>query len=288
MPIVGRFDTKSVNNSSKSTTSKSVEFPCQYIAPPRLPHGFSCLDVGTVQRDICARATITDIQNGSAVYRVTTWNNTILENAIVSSLNLAPADVDFLTGEHCLTSTDHVPPLQAASVRINFERRFITCPKVVVFFNLLDIAYPYHGQPHPNARVRLSITASEIDPGGFSLTFEWSDATILRRCQACWIAYPADREHIISASVNIINLPRALPERPQVKYNQAIYFSNDVAFWKIPNVFVALNMLEFDWKERLRINAYVDGVTMSGLTCHVETEADNCLRCVGATVIAVN
>jgi len=282
--MVCRFDTKSVDN---STTSKSVEF-CKYITPPRLSHGFSYLDFDIVQRDICAEATITDIQNDSAVYRVTTWNNTILERAIVSSLNLAPADVDFLTGEHCLTSRDHDPPLQAASVRINFERRFITCPKVVVFFNLLDIAYPYQGQTHPSVRVRLSTTASEIDPGGFSLTFERSDTTILRRCQACWIAYPADREHIISASINMIDLPRASSERPQVRYDQAIYFSSGVAFWKIPSVFVALNMLEFDWKERLRVDAFVDGVTMSGLTCHVETKADNCLRCVGATIIAVN
>jgi hypothetical protein len=217
----------------------------------------------------------------SAVYRVSAEGNTTLFRAVVNSLNIAPADVDFVTGENCLDLTEDD---RAPSVYITFTRKFITPPNVLVFFSLLDI------HCERQARCRISTTASNIDNESFCLTIQ-SSTTILGRIQAYSIAYPADREHIFSISLNLMDLPRAKPTA-DVTHHQMIDFSSRVPFWTVPSVFVALNMLDFDCSRapNLFVNAYVDKATaiQSSLTCCVEAGSGNLLHSIGVTIIAVD
>ena len=80
-------------------------------------------------------------------------------------------------------------------MRVNFERRFVNPPKVVIFLNFLNL--------DKNRNWRLNVRASDVDTNGFTLrdTDTWGD-TDIRAAQACWIAYSDDREYIFSTSIN--------------------------------------------------------------------------------------
>lgn len=276
MSTISEFDTQSVRawDKPQPDTFKKIDFPRPFVAPPRLPHGIRQLDEDK-KANIRVKTTIEDITKTSGVYHVTSWADTVLYSGIVDSLNLAPANLEFLNGEH--TRNLLADPKSPASVRINFERPFVTPPKVVVFFNLFDL--------DRSKNWRLKTTATNIDAKGFTLNIEtWSD-TILYAAQAAWVAYPEDREHIFSTSVNTQDVRPW--DKPQLKTSKSIKFG-DVEFWKKPNVFVALNALDIDHKANLRINASADEVTQNGLTWHIDAWSNTVLYSGGATIIAVN
>jgi len=287
MPTVSRIESQG-----------SVKFPCQYVARPRLSHGFSSLYISSPGA-FNVKSTLKADDNKSATHHVEASHDTKL---VINSLNLAPADVDFLTGERCLQLNNNV---QDPTVYIEFGQQFVTPPKVAVFFNLLCIDRPPNigswqsgetrhmniGSRQPHRVCRISAIASQVNEKGFHLTIESSAETIFGSAQACWVAYPADREHIFSTSVDLILTQTHTSGN--LRYNKNIAFGSDVAFWKIPSVFVALHMLEFKWGTHLSVNAFVDKVTMDSLMCRVETvetdsTSDNHLRAVGVTLIAVN
>jgi len=276
MSTISQFDTQSVRawDKPQPDTYGEVTFPRPFVAPPRLPHGIRQLDEDR-KANIRVKTTIENITKTSGVYHVTSWADTVLYSGIVDSLNLAPANLEFLTGEH--NRNLYADPTSPASVRINFERPFVTPPKVVVFFNLFDL--------DRSKNWRLKTTATNIDVNGFTLNIEtWSD-TILYAAQVCWIAYPEDREHIFSTSVNTQDVRPW--DKPQLKNSKSIDLGN-TEFWKTPNVFVAWNQFDLDCKANFRLNAYVDNVTQTGLTWHIDSWADTVLYSAGATIIAVN
>jgi hypothetical protein len=276
MSTISQFDTQSVRlwNKPQPDTHGTVRFPRSFVAPPRLPVGFRQLDIDR-GANIRAKATIDNIRNDSADYHITSWADTTLYSGIVDSLNLAPGNLEFLTGEHMRNLIQN--PNAPSSVRINFERPFVTPPKVAVFFNLVDL--------DKSKNWRLKTTATNIDTKGFTLNIEtWAD-TILYAAQACWVAYPEDREHIWSTSVNTMDV-RAW-DKPQATQSKAVTFGN-VEFWKTPNVFMALNQFDFETGHNLRVRAYADNVSTSGLTWHIDSWADTVLYSTGVTILAVN
>jgi len=276
MSTTTQFETSSVRpwNKPEHDTHAVVNFPRTFVAPPRLPHGLRMLDIDR-NANIRAQSTIDHITDKSADFHVISWADTTLYSGIVNALNLAPANLEFLNGEH--TRNLLAEPNAPSAVRINFERPFVTPPKVVAFFNLIDL--------DKNHNWRLKTSATNIDTKGFTLHIEtWAD-TILYAARVAWVAYPEDREHIFSTSVNTGEIRPWHEPRPT--QSKAITFGN-VEFWKTPSVFVALNIIDLDFKANLRVNAYVDGVSKSGLTWHIDSWADSVLYSAGATIIAVN
>ena len=272
MPILCEFNTGSVRSwtDPKLDTRATICFPYSLVARPRLSHGICALDIGKTAH-IRAKSTIPYFTHTWADCHLTTWEDSILHACIANIFVLKPADLEFLTGEHMRGQFD--PP----SVRINFERRFVTPPKVVVFFNHIDLDM--------NRNWRLSASATNIDVNGFTLHIEtWGD-TILYGAQACWIAYPEDREHIFSTCVNTMDLRPVT--QPQHQQSKEITFGT-VEFWKNPSVFVALNFLDVDCKANLRIKAYVDQVSKTGLACHIDSWSDTVLYAAGVSIIAFN
>ncbi|KAI9509691.1 hypothetical protein F5148DRAFT_1185827 [Russula earlei] len=168
-----------------------------------------------------------------------------------------------------------INPYDPASARIDFERPFATPPKVVVFFNYIDLDKGHNW--------RLKTSATDIDVNGFTLNIEtWAD-TVLNAAQAFWIACPAERKQIYSASVNTTDIrPWNLP---QLQQSRAITFGN-VKFPKNPSIFVALNSFDIDFRTNFRIKAYIDGVTTTGLVWHIDSWHDTILYSAGASIIA--
>ena len=264
MPSIHTFD----------ISQSILNFPHPFVGRPRLAHGFRELDVGN-NANIRVTSKLQNVTGTSADCQVTSWGDTTLYSAAVDVLALAPGDLDFLTGEHM--RNPWINPNDPASVRINFERRFVTPPKVVVFFNCIDL---------DKSRVwRLKTTATDIDPEGFTLNIEtWSD-TIFYAARVGWIAYPEDHEHIFSTSVNTMDVRPWY--QPQATQSREIGF-NAVDFWKNPSVFIALNYLDIDSRGNLRVNAYVDGVNTNGLVWHIDSWDNTVLYAAGASIIAFN
>ncbi|KAH9031296.1 hypothetical protein EDB84DRAFT_172907 [Lactarius hengduanensis] len=255
-------------------SQSTLNFPRPFVHSPRLAQGLCKLDMGN-NADIRINSTVQNITKTSANFQITPWADTTLYSAAVDVIALAPGDLDFLTGEHMRNLFNN--PNDPASVRIEFERPFITPPKVVVFFNCINLGR--------NRNWRVKTTATGIDVKGFTLNIEtWSD-TILYAARVCWIAYPEDHEHIFSGSVNTMDVRPW--NQPQPKQSSKIGFGG-VEFWKTPSVFIALNEIDIDYKANLRVNAYVDSVSTTGLVWHIESWADTTLYSAGATIIAFN
>ena len=132
--------------------------------------------------------------------------------------------------------------------------------KIVPFFNYIDLSKD-HGW-------RVYTTASDFDTNDFTLTIDkWSD-TILYAAQAGWIAYPADRECIFSTSVNTMDVRPW--DKSQLQQSAQISFG-DVEFCQTPAVFVELNWMDIDHTVNLRLKAYVNNVTSTGLEWHIDS-----------------
>lgn len=251
-------------------STKNVHFSHPLVAPPRLLHGLRELDIDK-RTAIRVQSTNQYISNAWADCHITTWLGTTLYSAASDVFVLPPADMQYLTGQHGRGTDDD------ASVRIDFERPFITPPKVVVFFNFIDL--------DPNYNWRLSTSATDIDVNGFTLTIGTWGNTIIYGAKACWVAYPEDEKHIFSMSANT-NDVRSW-KQPQLQQSKSITFEN-VEFWKNPTVFVALNSFDIDCRANFRIKAYVDNVSRTGLVWHIDTWADTILYSAGASIIAFN
>ena len=129
------------------------------------------------------------------------------------------------------------------------------------------------------------MSASDIDVNRFTLHIETWGNTVLCCARACWIAYP---EHIYSTSVNTMDLKVGTLTNPQSqKESQDIMFGS-VSFWKNPSVFVKLNFLDIDCKANPHLKAYVDGVSTTGLVCHIDSWGDTVVYGAGVSIIAFN
>ena len=77
--------------------------------------------------------------------------------------------------------------------------------------------------------------------------------------------------------------------QPQLRQSKQITFdANTVEFWKEPEVFVGLNTIDLDHGSNLRIKAYVDNVSRTGLTWNIDSWDDSILYEGGASIIAFN
>ena len=266
MPVLCSFDCPTPQ------TEITLNYPHPFVARPRLAHGIRYLNMDK-NNLLLVKTAISFFTKDWANCRFIAWEDAKLYRGIGDVFALAPCDLDFLTGEHMRYTWKN--PKAPASVRINFERPFVTPPKVIVFFNRIEF--------ERNRNWRALTTATKIDVKGFTLNIEtWSD-TILHCAQTCWIAYPEDREYIFSASVSTMEVRPW--KQPQKQTNKKILF-NSIEFLKKPSVFIALNYLDMDCKANLRINAYVDGITTTGLTWHLDTFSDSVLYAAGASIIA--
>ncbi|KAG6908360.1 hypothetical protein DXG01_005178 [Tephrocybe rancida] len=278
MPAVIRFDTEKDSTIRRMTDIHAIqEYPRPFVAPPRFAHGFSRLDISN-GANIRVKSTVSDVTKNKADFQVISWDDTQLFGCIQSVFALAPGNLQFSTGEHMRNLK--ADPESPSSVRINFDRPFVTPPKVVVFFNHLDF--------EKGKAWRLITSATAIDAMGFTLNIEtWYD-TVLHAAQASWIAYPEDTTHIYSTSVNTGPGEVHVSNRPQARQSNSEIVFGDVGFCRDPDVFVAFNTIDIDSDANLRVVAYVDNVSREGLTWHIDSWDDTVLYSAGVSIVAFN
>src|ERR1700677_222947 len=128
MPVLCSFDCLAQND-------VTLNYPHPFVARPRLAHGIRYLDMDK-NHPLLVKSVIPIFTKDWANCRFIAWEGAKLYRGIEDVFALAPCDLDFLTGEHMRYLWKN--PKSPASVRIDFERPFVTPPKVVVFFNRIE------------------------------------------------------------------------------------------------------------------------------------------------------
>ncbi|KAG8999880.1 hypothetical protein FRB90_011922 [Tulasnella sp. 427] len=279
MPNVVSFNTQEVHlwNNPQKETSKVLNLPQSCVAPPRVVCGLNSLDMQTGTNLRC-RATTTDIKNQQFTAHIDTWADTTLYSSSVDCLVLKPGNLDILTGQFS-TEEDHPwnKPQTQTSRRINFERPFVTAPKVIVFFKQFDTG--------SGTSTRLKTYTSDIDPKGFTLHIEtWAD-TILYSATAGWFAYPEDRDHTFSGTANTMDVR---PWQNPIAQNQKTISFQNTGFWRKPFVFCALNWIDISTDANLRVRAYCDNISGVDMTWHIDSWADTKLWSAGISYLVFN
>ena len=170
-------------------------------------------------------------------------------------------------------------------MRINFERPFQTPPKVAVFLNRVEL--------EKSRDWRVQTFALDIDVDGFVL-FVGTDPTLdagFHAARVGWIAYPEDRANIFSTSISTLDVRPV--NQPELRTPQEISFNSSEfrgrpTFPTTLSVSIVLNSFNLDCHSHLRINAYVDDVTTSGLAWHIDSWDGSIIYSAGATIIAFN
>ncbi|KAJ3565538.1 hypothetical protein NP233_g7571 [Leucocoprinus birnbaumii] len=270
---VSEFDTNKVHEPGKPQpdTYDTIQLPRSYVAPPRIIQGFCYLDVDN-NKNIRADSRVAHITRNSAVFHATSWSDTKLYRAVIKSLNICPANPHYLSGEH--TRDRNASP----TTYIRFQRPFMTTPKVVVFFNQIDL--------DRERDWNMFTTATDIDADGFTLNIETRGDTISHKARVGWFAYPEDREHIFSTSVSTRQIrPVGFPK---VDHESKVISFSGIEFGGVPEVFIAFNEFNISCKANFRLKAHVGDVTKSGLTWHIETWGSTTLSSAGATIVAIS
>lgn len=278
MSNAGSWNTQDVRPWSppQPVTTKNITFAKPFVAPPRLPHGLNSLDIDK-NANIRVVAKAENITKEGFKASLDAWGDTKLYSAGYSWLELAPGYLEYQAGEFS-TQDDHPwdKPQLKTSRRINFDRPFITPPKVIVFLKQLDM--------DKNKNWRVITNVSDIDANGFTIHIDtWGDS-ILYSATAGWIAYPGDRPYIFSGTANTQDVRPW--NKPQLLNSKAIGFDG-VQFWRTPSIFLALYSLDFDHTANLRVKASADNVTPNGLTWHLDSWGDSIFYSAGVSILAV-
>ncbi|KAG8755618.1 hypothetical protein FRC14_003804 [Serendipita sp. 396] len=269
--VVGSFSTTDVRpwDEPRHQTSKYLPFAQSYTSPPHLFLGLNSLDIDC-RTNIRVMSDITDITTEGFRLNVKSWCDTILYSSRVGWIELPP------NNQYGRFSTEDdspsLKPRTKKSRRITFSPPFDRPPRVVVALSSLDI------QAGKNCRVVLRATSIEND--GFVIHIDtWGDS-VLHMAKADWFAYPADSTDIIEGIFTVQD-----PNGKKRNHIGTVDFVGKLS--KIPNVFVGINMLDVGCEANLRISAFVESITATGMTWHIDTWADTLLFGAGISYVCV-
>lgn len=238
--------------------------------------------VGLTLVDICNKTTVrvkgyaSEIQLTGFKINLDSWSDTKLHGAACAWLEIEADDLDFQYGSYHTIEHYHWSKTPSQNTRkITFKRAYSSAPQVVVWLNLFDLG--------PQVDWRVKTFATDVTTTGFTLHIDtWSD-TKLMWTMASWMAYPTDRPGVASGSFSTRDIRSS--GQPQV-YNSAFEPFASGVFEKPPRVFLALNSLEIDHGQNLRLKVSADNVSAAGMTWHLDTWLNTTLLSAGASYIA--
>jgi hypothetical protein len=123
--------------------------------------------------------------------------------------------------------------------------------------------------------------ATDIDETGFTIHIDTQPGSTLYSARAGWLAYPADHEGIHS------DIGGLYPADPREHKNSWTVDYSITKFAKPPNVFIAFNMLDVGHTANLRASTFVDSVSTTAMTLHIDTWWDTVLRGAGVSYICM-
>lgn len=134
---------------------------------------------------------------------------------------------------------------------------------------------------HKNWRVKTYVT--DVTEKKFVIHIDTWDDSILNSATATWVAYPTGMANVSSGSYRTNYPPNhPLPHDTSERVN----FDNGV-FTTVPRVLVALNSINIDCSQDLRLKVYSTHVTRTGMAVHVDNWANSIVYNTGVSYIAL-
>lgn len=276
-PTIGKFHTNELRSwkQVRHKTSKGVSFADKYSAPPSLVIGLTAIDVGH-HANARVKSYTSGIQPDRFEIHLDSWEDTKLYGAGCAWLEFE-AESDFQFGSYN-TVEDHpwTRPQIHNTRKITFARAYSTTPKVVVWLSCIDLS--------SGKNWRVKTFATDVSPVGFTIHIDtWADS-ILYTAVASWVAYSAGKEGVASGSFTTLDTRSW--NKPQMYNSGHEGFQNGV-FEKPPRMFLAINSLDIDHGQNLRLGVTADHVSAGGMTWHLNAWEDTILYSAGASYIAL-
>lgn len=214
-----------------------------------------------------------EVDEGQRIFSITlqSWFTTNLKEAGCCCMEIATNSPDYQHGTFN-TMDDHpwTEPQPKTSRRITFKRAYAAPPKVVVWFNSMDIS--------SDGGWRVHTYATEVTETGFTINIDTWDDSKISSCGATWIAHPADMPEVSSGE---------LPPRGHSSHENSGYVTFDsMGFQVPPRVLIGINKLDFDHAQKLRISAGAPEIMKERMRWHISTW-DN-IGSAAASYIAFN
>ena len=275
IPLTGTFNTLDVcpyRMQKAPQTSKAITFSKPFSQPPGLSLGLNYLDLGN-ESNVRIQAYASDITSNGFRVHVDSWSDTTLHAGGVSWLNLTS---DHLECQHGQFRAPADARSRLFSHDIPFARPFVSPPKVVVFFNALDL--------DKETNLRLKTYATNISSTGFTIHIESWHTTVAYGAAAGWIAHPENLTHVFSGTSNTMEVCSRVA--PQHKVNKRITF-NRTGFREPPNVFMAINYIDVYNSNSLRLRAFPSSITTTGMDWNIESWISPNIHHAGISYICV-
>lgn len=242
---------------------------------PGLVVGLTTLDA-SCDANVRVKAYTSAIQRDCFTIHIDSWMNTTLYGAGCTWLQIEADDRDFQYGSyHTLEDHDWYKYPAQNTRKVNFKRPYLAIPKVVVWLSVIDVG---HGSSW-----RIKSYATDVTAQGFTIHIDsWLDSR-LYSAMASWVAYPADTPGIAGGIVST----QSIRSWAQPRASNSAFEAFDVGvFKKQPRVFMALNALDIDRNQNMRLKVKADNVSAAGMTWHLNAWTDTTLYSAGASYIA--
>ncbi|KAL8804061.1 MAG: hypothetical protein Q9182_002774 [Xanthomendoza sp. 2 TL-2023] len=273
----GHFNTMELkpSNTTQMQNVKSKYFWKEYPTPPRVPFGFTSLDVGS-NHNIRVAAGTANIAKEKFTASLNAWADTDLYGASMTYVEAGPGFDYLQTGSFSTTEVgrwqDHKPE---NSKRINFPRAFQgKPPKVLCWLTMVDMAQ--------DRNWRIKAFATDVDPTGFTAHIDtWGDS-ILYQATMTWLAYPADQPNVASG---LFTTEDVRPwNKPQQENTKTIGYGRN--FDRTPKVAMALTGFDYDHTKNLRLRVSTSAVTKEAMTWHLQAWGDSIMYRASASYFA--
>jgi hypothetical protein len=274
----GRFSTQDFRLPSKPKllNSMQVDFEPKYPEPPSIAVGLTEV-VLSKDFNVRIKAYADRVTQSGFMIHADSWADTVLYSAGAAWFEVPSTDTEFQVGNF---NTLELHPWNEAesqnTQRVIFERSFTEPPKVVVWLQGFDM--------DKQKNWKIAVHASNITSEGFNIHIDtWGDSTLYSG-SASWIAYPADKNGIVSGAVDSsISLD---PSSPAQYKGGRVDFPKGI-FDRRHRVYLAIKSFNFESKYDLRLKALAENVSKDGFDWKVETERDSVLNGAGISYVVI-
>jgi hypothetical protein len=238
------------------------------VYPPQVAVGLNMLDISK-DHDVRVIAYADTILTTGFTVHIDTWLDTTLYNAGLSWLALASDDPEYQSSSWSINCD---PPgisdvkqklLRTIVQRVNFKVGFASQPKVFVGISGVDLTGEWY----------LEVSATDIDPYGFTIHVVTGGNTELYGIRVDWVAYLPNKTSIRSGVFT---------------HSGASHVDFDVHFLNTPTIFTALTQFDIQNSADLRVQLKTAKVTNTGMDVSIDTQLDTVLTSVTGAYLAVD
>lgn len=274
-PIVGTFDTSEIRYwfQVHAQTSKIINFPRPYSAPPGIPIGLNSIHLCKFF-NVRIKSYASGIRDDRVEMHLDSWDDTYLFSAGCTWLEVEADDPDFQFGTYSTLDNQIGGQWQQKnSHQVEFARAYSAPPQVVVWLSGFDM--------RRGKAWKVKTYVSDVTSTGFKIHIDTWEDTVLYSGTATWVAYTAGKPGVCSGSFSTNSI---IPKMSHTGYEK---FGKGV-FGKSPHVVVALNKIDMDCNQFMRLGVKTSDVSVDGMKWKLEGWVDTYITSAGASYISLS